>query len=89
MTIKKNDPIAARLCEQFGCSACKAQVTEDEFLLQHERYWCQKRKQSFSKDAKAHVDCPSWTFSGAEDLLKSMFSNQEPLPFDDEPPRAK
>lgn len=84
MTIKKHDPLAARLCEQFGCHACKSQQTDDEFLLAHERFWCSKRKQSFSKDEKPHADCATWQFNGSEDLLKAVASNQEPLPFSDE-----
>ncbi len=82
--MKKTDPIASRLCEQYGCHACKSQVTEDEFLLSHERFWCVKRKQSFSKDEKPHDACPTWQFNGSEELLKAISSNQEPLPFADE-----
>ena len=84
MTIKKHDPLAARLCEQFGCHACKSQQTEDDFLLAHERFWCAKRKQSFGKDEKPHADCPTWQFNGNAELLKAVTSNQEPLPFADE-----
>jgi hypothetical protein len=80
--MNKNSAVAARLCEEFGCFACKAAVTEDDFLLSHERFWCQKRKESFSKDQKAHKDCPSWIFNGDEGLLKQAEDGQPGLPFE-------
>lgn len=80
----KSSPIASRLCDQFGCFACKHAITEDDFLLSHERFWCQKRKETFGKDDNAHKDCSKWMFNGDEHLLKTAMSGQDNLPFDDE-----
>lgn len=68
----KPDILTVHLVEHYGCNACKHQFTEDDFLLQHSRYWCCKRKQSFSHGDSPHVDCPSWQFNGDEHLIKSL-----------------
>ena len=68
----KKDVLTAQLVESYGCQACKQIVTEDDFLLEHERYWCSKRKQSFSRGDSPHVDCPSWQFNGDEHLIKNL-----------------
>jgi len=68
----KKDPTAARLCSEFGCSACKHQQIEDEFLTEHSRFWCGKQKVSFGGEDRAHQACPHWTFSGNNDLIKAI-----------------
>jgi hypothetical protein len=75
---KQKHPLAGRLIEAYGCSACKHQQIEDEFLCEHSRYWCGKQKRSFCAADGAHQDCQHWTFNGNDELIEQL--NQAPLP---------
>lgn len=66
------DVLTADLVNSYGCHACKQQVVEDEFLTEQGRFWCQKQKKSFDRQDSAHVDCPSWTFNGDEELIRTL-----------------
>lgn len=70
--MKRTDPTAARLCAAFGCGGCKNQIADDEFLTEHDRFWCQKRKQTIKNDGKASQECPSWAWNGDEAQLKAL-----------------
>ena len=69
---KPTDPTAARLVTAFGCMACKHQQIDDDFLTQHSRFWCSKRKQSFGGEDRAHEQCPTWTFNGNDELIDQL-----------------
>lgn len=74
----KPNPVASRLVEKLGCASCKKQHIEDDFLSEHSRFWCDKKKRTFCGADRAHQDCPFWTFSGDEALLDAI--NQPGLP---------
>jgi hypothetical protein len=78
--MKQQDAVTVRLFKMFGCRACKAQNTHDEFLTSHERFFCMKQKRSFGVLDNPHNDCATWQFGGDEGQLKAATDPTPNLP---------
>jgi len=78
--MKQQDAVTVRLFKMFGCRACKAQNTDDEFLKEHERFFCMKQKRSFGVLDNPHNDCATWQFCGDEGQLKAATDPTPNLP---------